>query len=206
MSLVSCPRVKTLVSKLRTPGFAKYWPNGAPRWKSVLPLPSTHPSSPPFLKGRSQKLLPLHLSCKTFLSLCCPVVIIKELWSGCPCCLLTLGLESNASGGMWCLYWGICLKGNRAGELCSWDCLCIPLPCYLICRCHGCFSSLSLLSHLFSWRKTAYLFLNAGHQSYFSCTLIHSLDHLFKYLLGVWLLARLCEMKWKIQALPSRSS
>lgn len=133
-------------------------------------LPTTHPSSPPFLKGRSQKLLPLHLSCKTFLSLCSPVVIVNELWSGCPCCLLTLGLESNASGGMWCLYWGICLKGELGWGTLFMG-LCIPLPCYLICGCSGCFSSFFLLSHLFSWRKTAYLFLNAGHQAYLSCTL-----------------------------------
>lgn len=46
MSLVSCPRVRTLISKLHTPGFAKYWPNGAPRCKFLLPVPVYTPSIP----------------------------------------------------------------------------------------------------------------------------------------------------------------
>lgn len=123
ISLVSCPRVRTLIGKLHTPGFAKFWPNGEPRWKSVLPLFSTHPSSAPLFKQRPQKLQPCcHLSCKT----CLFAPLLGSLTSSGQLRLLLLlptllllsfEFEGHASDGMWCMYGRVWLKGNRAGKL-----------------------------------------------------------------------------------------
>lgn len=117
MSLVSCPRVRTLISKLRTPGFAKYWPNGAPRWKSVLPLPPYTPFlCTPFKREGSEIEPPCHLSFKTCLSLCSPVRIVNKLRLLLSL-LLSFGFESHAHDGIWYMERRVWLKGNRAGEL-----------------------------------------------------------------------------------------
>lgn len=87
--------------------------------------PRTHPSSAPLLKGNPQKLLPLHLSLKTCLSLCTPDVIVNRLRL-LMSLLPSFGFESHASDEMWDMDRGVWLKGHRAGRLfvrlCSTPC------------------------------------------------------------------------------------
>lgn len=191
MSLVSCPRVRTLISKLHTPGFAKYWPNGAPRWKLALPVPLCTPLSPPLLKERPRKLL---LSCKTFLSLGSPVVVVNKLRL---CLLVSFGFESNASDGRWCLYGAVWLKGNRAGELALPDCA-APRPALGFVAAFGVCAAFpsSGSSWLVEERQPGSLIGNARPQTYLSFTFTHSCDHSFKYLLSI------CAGRWRFTQRP----
>lgn len=135
--------------------------------------------SPTLLKGRPQKLLPAHLSCKTFLSLCSPRALVAQ----------RVVIINNAVAAAavlriwkWRQWWGC---GKYTGEsglkrIGLENSLCQtvhPSVQPLICGCHWCLHNLSLLRlFLVTWKKTAYILMLATK---LPCFLLLLFIHLF---------------------------